>query len=221
MSNLNDQTIPLTINILPTNIQSSTEQQISLENQQLLCTPTIQHVNFVNLENSNFQQRSSSVIVNPPNIQEKGNKRKRKEECGKQQQEIQLKIPKINLLKNPNEVLGVNRFISPFSDEAKIPLPHELNELSTHGTTVWKRNERERQRVREVNKGYTKLKNTLPLTENDRRLSKVDTLRLAIAYIHHLENLINEGQGHLNDCQCFNYAMGECSSGENSPSPVN
>jgi hypothetical protein len=27
------------------------------------------------------------------------------------------------------EVLGVNRFISPFSPEAKIPLPHELNEL--------------------------------------------------------------------------------------------
>uniref|UniRef100_A0A914KQ38 BHLH domain-containing protein n=1 Tax=Meloidogyne incognita TaxID=6306 RepID=A0A914KQ38_MELIC len=103
--------------------------------------------------------------------------------------------------------------------EAKIPLPHELNELSTHGTTVWKRNERERIRVRQVNDGYTRLKNTLPLTENDRRLSKVDTLRLAIAYIHHLENLINEGVNHLIECQCFNYVMGECSSAENTPPP--
>lgn len=210
---INDQSQPLTIDIL-----TNEQQQMLLEHQQALCVAAAQTVNFanVNLEASAFQ-RSSSVIVVPPS-QEKGTKRKRKDDNG--QQELQQKMPKmITPVKSPKEVLGVNRFISPFSEEAKIPLPHELNELSTHGTTVWKRNERERIRVRQVNDGYTRLKNTLPLTENDRRLSKVDTLRLAIAYIHHLENLINEGVNHLIECQCFNYVMGECSSAENTPPP--
>ncbi|KAL7077011.1 hypothetical protein ACQ4LE_003768 [Meloidogyne hapla] len=209
---INDQSVPLTIDIL------TNEQQMLLERQQALCVAAAQAVNFanINMEASAFQ-RSSSVIVNPP-IQEKGIKRKRGDEID--QQEIQQKMPNMGCgMREPKEVVGVNRFISPFSEEAKIPLPHELNELSTHGTTVWKRNERERIRVREVNNGYTNLKSKLPLTENDRRLSKVDTLRLAIAYIHHLENLINEGVNHLIECQCFNYAMGECSSGENTPPP--
>ncbi|CAK5089250.1 unnamed protein product [Meloidogyne enterolobii] len=210
---INDQSQPLTIDIL-----TNEQQQMLLERQHALCVAAVQNVNFanVNLEASAFQ-RSSSVIVVPP-TQEKGTKRKRKDDNG--QQELQQKMPKMTTpVKSPKEVLGVNRFISPFSEEAKIPLPHELNELSTHGTTVWKRNERERIRVRQVNDGYTRLKNTLPLTENDRRLSKVDTLRLAIAYIHHLENLINEGVNHLIECQCFNYVMGECSSAENTPPP--
>nr|CAD2167819.1 unnamed protein product [Meloidogyne enterolobii] len=210
---INDQSQPLTIDIL-----TNEQQQMLLERQQALCVAAVQNINFanVNLDASAFQ-RSSSVIVVPP-TQEKGTKRKRKDDNG--QQELQQKMPKMTTpVKSPKEVLGVNRFISPFSEEAKIPLPHELNELSTHGTTVWKRNERERIRVRQVNDGYTRLKNTLPLTENDRRLSKVDTLRLAIAYIHHLENLINEGVNHLIECQCFNYVMGECSSAENTPPP--
>lgn len=119
-----------------------------------------------------------------------------------------------------SEVLGVSRFISPFSPEAKIPLPHELNELSAHGTTVWKRNERERQRVRCVNEGYSHLRGQLPLTEQDRRLSKVDTLRLAIAYIRHLELLLDKGRAHQPECQCFiGLAQGEGSSAENTPSP--
>uniref|UniRef100_A0A915NWY5 BHLH domain-containing protein n=1 Tax=Meloidogyne floridensis TaxID=298350 RepID=A0A915NWY5_9BILA len=213
---INDQSQPLTIDIL-----TNQQQQMLLEHQQALCAAAAQSVNFANINldasafrkldrittSPSFSERSSSVIVVPPS-QEKGTKRKRKDDNG--QQELQQKMPKmITPVKSPKEVLGVNRFISPFSEEAKIPLPHELNELSTHGTTVWKRNERERIRVRQVNDGYT----------SDRRLSKVDTLRLAIAYIHHLENLINEGVNHLIECQCFNYVMGECSSAENTPPP--
>uniref|UniRef100_A0A915MUK7 BHLH domain-containing protein n=1 Tax=Meloidogyne javanica TaxID=6303 RepID=A0A915MUK7_MELJA len=173
---INDQSQPLTIDIL-----TNQQQQMLLEHQQALCVAAAQSVNFanINLDASAFQ-RSSSVIVVPPS-QEKGTKRKRK---GDNEQELQQKMPKmITPVKSPKEVLGVNRFISPFSEEAKIPLPHELNELS------------------------------------DRRLSKVDTLRLAIAYIHHLENLISEGVNHLIECQCFNYVMGECSSAENTPPP--
>ncbi|VDO25453.1 unnamed protein product [Brugia timori] len=91
--------------------------------------------------------------------------------------------------------------ISPFSPEARVPLPSEIDENS-YGTTVWKRNERERLRVRCVNDGYERLRDHLPLTESDRRISKVDTLRLAIRYIRHLEALLQD-YDHWAKCDCF------------------
>ncbi|XP_003783318.1 achaete-scute homolog 4 [Otolemur garnettii] len=53
-----------------------------------------------------------------------------------------------------------------------------------------KRNERERQRVRCVNEGYARLRDHLPRELADRRLSKVETLRAAIGYIKHLQELL-------------------------------
>ncbi|KAH9416616.1 hypothetical protein DERP_009980 [Dermatophagoides pteronyssinus] len=46
--------------------------------------------------------------------------------------------------------------------------------------------------VRNVNDGFERLRNHLPLLPNQRekRLSKVETLRLAISYIKHLQNLL-------------------------------
>ncbi|XP_038243453.2 achaete-scute homolog 4 [Dermochelys coriacea] len=56
---------------------------------------------------------------------------------------------------------------------------------------VRKRNERERQRVRCVNEGYTRLREHLPKELADKRLSKVETLRAAINYIKHLQSLLD------------------------------
>ncbi|XP_024587930.1 achaete-scute homolog 4 [Neophocaena asiaeorientalis asiaeorientalis] len=53
-----------------------------------------------------------------------------------------------------------------------------------------KRNERERQRVRCVNEGYARLRAHLPRELADKRLSKVETLRAAIRYIKHLQELL-------------------------------
>ncbi|XP_029811282.1 achaete-scute homolog 4 [Suricata suricatta] len=53
-----------------------------------------------------------------------------------------------------------------------------------------RRNERERQRVRCVNEGYARLRDHLPRALADRRLSKVETLRAAIGYIKHLQELL-------------------------------
>ncbi|XP_012500155.1 PREDICTED: achaete-scute homolog 4 [Propithecus coquereli] len=53
-----------------------------------------------------------------------------------------------------------------------------------------KRNERERQRVRCVNEGYARLRDHLPRELADRHLSKVETLRAAIGYIKHLQELL-------------------------------
>ncbi|XP_078272597.1 achaete-scute homolog 4-like [Rhinoraja longicauda] len=56
---------------------------------------------------------------------------------------------------------------------------------------IRKRNERERQRVRYVNEGYACLREHLPQDFADKRLSKVETLRAAISYIKHLQELLN------------------------------
>ncbi|XP_008937642.1 PREDICTED: achaete-scute homolog 4-like [Merops nubicus] len=56
---------------------------------------------------------------------------------------------------------------------------------------IRKRNERERQRVRCVNQGYTRLREHLPKEFADKRLSKVETLRAAISYIKHLQSLLD------------------------------
>lgn len=56
---------------------------------------------------------------------------------------------------------------------------------------IRKRNERERQRVRCVNEGYARLREHLPQEFEDKRLSKVETLRAAIAYIKRLQSLLD------------------------------
>lgn len=62
------------------------------------------------------------------------------------------------------------------------------------GNFIRRRNERERARVRNVNEGFERLRDALPLTstQRDKRLSKVETLRLAINYIRHLQAILNE-----------------------------
>ncbi|XP_046881831.1 achaete-scute homolog 5-like [Hypomesus transpacificus] len=61
---------------------------------------------------------------------------------------------------------------------------------------IQKRNERERQRVKCVNQGYAKLREHLPGGNSEKRLSKVETLRAAIRYIHYLQGLV-EGKGQV------------------------
>ncbi|KJH50680.1 Helix-loop-helix DNA-binding domain protein [Dictyocaulus viviparus] len=93
------------------------------------------------------------------------------------------------------------KVIDPFDPEASVPLPYQLDE-QPYSTSVWKRNERERYRVRCVNNGYETLRKHLPVSDVDKRISKVDTLRLAIRYIKHLEALL-KNEDHIFKCQCF------------------
>nr|XP_027198691.1 helix-loop-helix protein 6-like [Dermatophagoides pteronyssinus] len=87
----------------------------------------------------------------------------------------------------------------PFSPKCRIPLPNlyggggnDNHSYFDSSTFIKRRNERERTRVRNVNDGFERLRNHLPLLPNQRekRLSKVETLRLAISYIKHLQNLL-------------------------------
>ncbi|XP_029439039.1 achaete-scute homolog 3 [Rhinatrema bivittatum] len=64
-------------------------------------------------------------------------------------------------------------------------------ECSYGPAAIRKRNERERQRVKCVNEGYAKLRGHLPGEYAKKRLSKVETLRAAIAYIRQLQSLLS------------------------------
>uniref|UniRef100_A0A7E4V9R2 BHLH domain-containing protein n=1 Tax=Panagrellus redivivus TaxID=6233 RepID=A0A7E4V9R2_PANRE len=92
--------------------------------------------------------------------------------------------------------------ISPFDPEALVPLPFQLQEYNSLGSTVWKRNERERYRVRCVNEAYESLRQCLPYSEDEKRLSKVETLRLAILYIQHMQMMLTRPNHDL-ECDCF------------------
>ena len=59
-------------------------------------------------------------------------------------------------------------------------------------SAVARRNERERNRVRMVNDGFSCLRQHIPYFPDKKKLSKVETLRSAVAYIKHLQDLINE-----------------------------
>ena len=51
-------------------------------------------------------------------------------------------------------------------------------------------NARERTRMRVLSKAFGRLKLTLPWVPADTKLSKLDTLRLAMTYINHLHSLL-------------------------------
>lgn len=83
----------------------------------------------------------------------------------------------------------------PFSPECKIPLPglYGNSPFFDSSSFIRRRNERERARVRNVNDGFERLRQHLPLSasQKDKRLSKVETLRYAITYIQHLQSLLS------------------------------
>lgn len=87
---------------------------------------------------------------------------------------------------------GQTCFEPAYSHSGRISYLHFPTHLSTYDCSsfIRKRNERERQRVRCVNEGYARLREHLPQEFEDKRLSKVETLRAAISYIKHLQNLL-------------------------------
>nr|XP_032800429.1 basic helix-loop-helix transcription factor scleraxis-like [Petromyzon marinus] len=56
-------------------------------------------------------------------------------------------------------------------------------------------NARERDRTHSVNSAFTALRTLIPTEPADRKLSKIETLRLASSYISHLGNVLLKGQG--------------------------
>ncbi|XP_064812139.1 transcription factor 15 [Oncorhynchus masou masou] len=72
-------------------------------------------------------------------------------------------------------------------------------------------NARERDRTQSVNTAFTALRTLIPTEPVDRKLSKIETLRLASSYISHLANtlLLRDGNGDGQPCLGAVYAQGE------------
>lgn len=59
-------------------------------------------------------------------------------------------------------------------------------------TSVARRNERERNRVKMVNNGFATLRQHVPNGVKNKKMSKVETLRSAVDYIRQLQKLLGQ-----------------------------
>ncbi|XP_063823805.1 achaete-scute complex protein T3-like [Ostrinia nubilalis] len=93
----------------------------------------------------------------------------------------------------------------------------------TQPASVARRNARERNRVKQVNNGFAALRQHIPSAVtaalaggrgSSRKLSKVDTLRLAVEYIKSLKRLLEESEEGCTDAQM---ALGMNTSGPHTP----
>nr|XP_006004131.1 PREDICTED: transcription factor 15-like isoform X1 [Latimeria chalumnae] len=66
-------------------------------------------------------------------------------------------------------------------------------------------NARERDRTHSVNTAFTALRTLIPTEPADRKLSKIETLRLASSYISHLANILLLGEECLDEQPCLKY----------------
>ncbi|XP_026161613.1 transcription factor 15-like [Mastacembelus armatus] len=64
-------------------------------------------------------------------------------------------------------------------------------------------NARERHRTQNVNTAFTALRTLIPTEPVDRKLSKIETLRLASSYISHLANVLVVGDGREDGQPCL------------------
>jgi len=76
-------------------------------------------------------------------------------------------------------------------------------------------NERERKRMDSLNLAFSDLRAHIPVRSRDRRLSRIQTLRLAIDYIALMINLL-----HSSDCEHEQAAQDEVEAGASQPLKV-
>ncbi|KAJ7417905.1 Basic helix-loop-helix transcription factor scleraxis [Willisornis vidua] len=78
-------------------------------------------------------------------------------------------------------------------------------------------NARERDRTNSVNTAFTALRTLIPTEPADRKLSKIETLRLASSYISHLGNVLLVGEACGDGQPCHNTPPGFFPHGGGSP----
>lgn len=81
--------------------------------------------------------------------------------------------------------------------------------------TVARRNERERNRVKQVNDGFAALRKKVPFLPDKKKLSKVEILRYAMMYIRDLKEMVDDHDGNNKN----HLLSGGKSSDESSPDP--
>ncbi|KAJ1118389.1 hypothetical protein NDU88_006580 [Pleurodeles waltl] len=81
-------------------------------------------------------------------------------------------------------------------------------------------NARERDRTHSVNTAFTALRTLIPTEPADRKLSKIETLRLASSYISHLANILLLGEDCLDGQPCLQYRPASGGTGNAAPRPI-
>lgn len=95
-------------------------------------------------------------------------------------------------------------------------IPMEGYPGETGGVVVRQRNAanaRERHRTQNVNTAFTALRTLIPTEPVDRKLSKIETLRLASSYIAHLANVLVVGDGRKDGQPCLSSVYKEVKKG--------
>ncbi|XP_054473675.1 transcription factor 15-like [Anoplopoma fimbria] len=82
-------------------------------------------------------------------------------------------------------------------------------------------NARERHRTQNVNTAFTTLRTLIPTEPVDRKLSKIETLRLASSYIAHLANVLVVGDGREDGQPCLSAVYKEAKRGGGGKKPRN
>lgn len=101
-----------------------------------------------------------------------------------------LNIPNHHIPSNNNHLSGKR-----LSDEMRcVKRTHDRNgHYASHVPTAVRRNERERNRVKMVNLGFSTLRQHVPNGAKNKKMSKVETLRSAVDYIKQLQKVLGEG----------------------------
>ncbi|XP_034952022.1 uncharacterized protein [Chelonus insularis] len=113
-----------------------------------------------------------------------------------------------NILGNQSHITTVQKGLNnTHNANAALP-PYDPSRLKKHGkngqpppVAVAKRNARERNRVKQVNNGFATLRQHIPshiaagYGDRGKKLSKVETLRMAVEYIRGLQRLLAEADG--------------------------
>ncbi|XP_077429955.1 transcription factor 15-like [Vanacampus margaritifer] len=92
----------------------------------------------------------------------------------------------------------------------------------TGGVVVQQRNAanaRERHRTQNVNTAFSALRTLIPTEPVDRKLSKIETLRLASSYISHLANVLVVGDEREDGAPCLSAVYKEARGSGNSRQP--
>lgn len=101
-----------------------------------------------------------------------------------------------HLLQSNLQTINNNNSEKRLSDEMRcVKRTHDRNNFpgSCHVPTAVRRNERERNRVKMVNQGFSTLRLHVPNGAKNKKMSKVETLRSAVDYIKKLQKVLGEG----------------------------
>ena len=91
---------------------------------------------------------------------------------------------------------------------------------SSPNVSISRRNARERNRVKEVNNGFTVLRQHIPGAATTKKISKVDTLKQAVEYIQNLQVLLEENDKALEQSKdIFTYSPSPSVSQSSTSSP--